>query len=105
MSEKEEPKNEEMQKEEKREEEEKGGVPEWAQNLQETLNDLPNKLKEALTPEQKETGNEATPIPVPQAIPQDDPQPQEVQQDDPRPRPEEQEQKPKKKKGFLDWLL
>lgn len=105
MSEKEEAKNEEMQSEEEKREE-KGGVPEWAQNLQETLNDLPNKLKEALTPEQKETGNEATAIPVPQAIPQDDPQPQEVpQQDDPQPRPEEQEQKPKKKKGFLDWLL
>ena len=86
---------------EERKEEQKEVVPEWAKNLQESLSQLPQQIKEALTPEApEEPEQQPLEIPVPQPQHQDPPpQPEEI---DPQPEPEPE--KPKKR-NFLDWLL
>ena len=78
-------------------------TPEWAKQLQETLTDLPHRLKEVLTPPQQEAppANQPVEIVLPQQPEQEEPpQPQEVE----LPQEEKQQEQPKKRK-FLDWLL
>ena len=84
-------------------------TPEWAKELKETLSDLPNKLKEVLTPAQEQPqeappANQPVEIVLPQAPEQEQPQPHEVEQPQEQP-PQEEEERPKKKRSFLDWLM
>ncbi|MBQ7289040.1 MAG: hypothetical protein IJW78_04850 [Clostridia bacterium] len=86
-----------MSEETKTHEPEKEATPEWATNLQKTMEDLTSRLSEALNPQQpEETSNE---IPVPQ--PPQPPQPEPTTETEPEPPQPE----PKKKRKLLDWLL
>ena len=75
-------------------------TPEWAKNLQESLNSLPEKLSEILKPKdpdpEPEDPSKPKEIPVPEI-----PQPETPE---PEPLPDPEPETPKKKK-FLDWLL
>ena len=77
----------------------KEGVPEWVIKMQETLEDLPHRLAEAMKPSDPEQNDPEKPmeIPVPQP-PEPEPQPE------PTPADPEPEEKPKKRR-FLDWLM
>lgn len=87
--------------EEPKNEPHKEGVPEWVTKMQETLDDLPHRLAEAMKPSdpEPEPGDPDKPmeIPVPQP-PEPEPQPE------PTPADPEPEEKPKKRR-FLDWLM
>ena len=89
---------------EKEEIEVKEEIPEWAKNLQESLNSLPDRLANLLHPQQEET--EETEETLDPTQPQEIPLPQPPEQDPPKPEQvtEEPEEKPKKRK-LLDWLL
>ena len=80
----------------------KEGVPEWVTKMQETLEDLPHRLAEAMKPSDPEPNDQEKPleIPVPQP-PEPEPQPEPTPAD---PEPEEKPKKPKKRR-FLDWLM
>lgn len=89
MAENTEPKNEEREE-----------VPEWAKRLQESLSSLPDRIKEALTPDPEPEPDPGKPqeIPLPQP-----PEPEEPPQPEPQPE-QEPEQKPKKK-SLLQFFL
>ena len=76
-------------------EEQKEVTPEWVKNLQESLDSLPDRIKEALTPDLPDPDpDKPVEIPAPQPLPvEEPPQPEEVLQEKP------------KKKSFLDFLL
>lgn len=89
MAENTEPKNEEREE-----------APEWAKRLQESLSSLPDRIKEALTPDPEPEPDPGKPqeIPLPQS-----PEPEEPPQPEPQPE-KEPEQKPKKK-SLLQFFL
>lgn len=80
-------------------------TPEWAKQLQESLSQLPQQIKEALAPKE--------PDPVPDPEPQDPNNPIEIplpQPPEPEPQPqpepvEDPEPEPPKKKSLLKWLF
>lgn len=75
-------------------------APEWAKNLENSLSNLTETLKN-LFPQQEQTPeNQPLEIPLPEVPEQDHPQPEEV----PQPEQEQEQEKPKKR-SFLDWIL
>lgn len=75
-------------------------VPAWAKQLQESLSSLPDRIKEALTPDPEPEPDPQEPvvIPAPQPPePEPKPQPEPVQDPEPEPKP--------KRKSLLDYLL
>ena len=93
-----------MEENEKKIEEKKEDVPTWATKLQETLDDLPSRLKEAMTPEPsdpspQQSPEEITEIPLPEI-----PQPETPEQESPTAEPLEEE-KPKKKRSWREFFL
>ena len=83
------------------ENENKEVTPEWAKNLQESLNNLPERIREAMTPaEPEEPEDNPQEIPVPQP-PQEEEPPTPVEVET----PQEEEPKKSKVKKFLEFLL
>ena len=86
--------------EKKDKQEQKGGVPEWVQKLEQSMNRLAEKLE--TVPEQKKDNPVEVPVP-PTPKPETPDEPDELETPD---EPETPQEKPKSKgKSFLDWLL
>lgn len=87
---KDEPKKDEPKKDDK------GGMPKWAQNLEQKLNQLAEKIE-------KEPETRVQTVRVPQP-PQPKPEIEPDEPTQPEDEPTHPEEKPEKKKGFLDLL-
>ena len=91
---------EEKNENKKDEQEQKGGVPEWVQKLEQSMNRLAEKLE--TVPEQTKGNPVEVPIP-PAPEPETPDEPEQMDEPD---EPETPPEKPKSKpKSFLDWLL
>lgn len=76
-------------------------TPAWVKNLQDSLDSLPSKIKEALTPEEPATGPEEPKETEPLEIPV----PEAPQVTTPEPEPLETPQEKPKRKSLWDWLM
>lgn len=75
--------------------------PAWAKNLRESLTELPQRIKEALTPEEPaEPEPEPNKIPVPQP-----PEPEPIPEPEPTEPEPEPEPKKSRAKSLMDFLL
>ena len=87
---------------EKEKDVETGGTPEWVQKLENSINNLTEKLTaKAEQPEELEQ-----PVKVP--VPPTPPQPEEIEPEEIEPEdlePEQPEKKPNRAQAFLNWLF